>query len=360
MAEFILSPSMSLPIPVVSVAPGPDYAQFIDNCLTIVDGHTHAFGSGVPVTPAGLNISTDLSMQLNNLTAVRTVRFSPQLSPISAVSPDLGILYESGVDLWYNDGLGNQVRITASGGVAGSPGSISNLTSPASASYSAGSQTFIWQSNVNTAANMDMGSIILRDISASSFGVTISPPIALANDYSLTLPAALPGSTSFLTVDNSGNIGASISAVNPFISTNNIQDGAVTLAKTAAPNMVISPSSGALLITAIANVLSATITLTGRPVMISFQADGTTTFSNIFVNQGVLMFITRTGTPSANIGYYEIGSNTPGTFYGPSCINTYDLTGYVGTVTYTLAMAPSASGGYSFGLNQVVMVVREL
>lgn len=200
------SPNMSLPIPSVGQEPGPQYATDVNNCLTIVDSHNHNPGSGVQVTTSGLNINADLSFQNNNLTLARSVRFQPQGSPLATAS-DLGCLYESGVDLYYNDGLGNQIRITSGGAITGTPGSISGLVPPASASYNTGSGTFIWQSNVNASANMDFASAIFRNMTSGSFGVTVSAPAALGSNYSLVLPT-IPGATNFISLDTSGNLAA--------------------------------------------------------------------------------------------------------------------------------------------------------
>lgn len=204
MADFNNSTNMSLPIPTVGTAPGPTWATLLDSCLTILDSHSHVAGSGVPITPAALNINADLAMNSQNLTAARSVRFTPQTSPL-ALAPDLGCLYESGVDLYYNDGNGSQIRITQSGSVAGAAGTITGLPSgTASASYVAG--TFVWQAATNTAANMDFGSAVMRNTSPNStYSLTLSPPAALAVNYALTLPA-LPVSTRILSLTSSGII----------------------------------------------------------------------------------------------------------------------------------------------------------
>ncbi len=196
---------MNLVISTVAVAPGPDWANNTNADLSIIDGHDHSVGKGVQISPAGLNISSDLPFLGNNATGLRSVRFNPQGSPISGVA-DLGALSVSGVDLYYNDVSGNQIRITASGGVAGSPGSIGSLTPPASVTYVSGNQTFVFQSNVNTPANLDGGSVILRNITANSKGLTLSPPNAMGADYAITLPA-LPATTSYVTIDNAGSEG---------------------------------------------------------------------------------------------------------------------------------------------------------
>lgn len=200
----ITSTSMSLPVPVVGVEPGPQYATDVNNCLNIIDGHNHTPGYGVQVPPAGLNINADLPINNNNLTSIRSVRFQSQSAAL-ALSTDIGCLYEVVNDLFYNDGNGISIRITQSGGLAGTPGSISNLTPPASASYVAGSSTFVFQSNTNTPANIDGASFVLRNLTANSKGLTLSPPNAMGADYTLVLPS-LPATNSVVTLDTSGNM----------------------------------------------------------------------------------------------------------------------------------------------------------
>lgn len=200
-----LSPNMSLILPTVGQEPSPTWAQDLNASLTLVDQHNHTTGNGVPITPAGLNINTNLDLQSNNLINVRSTRHVAQGSPLS-LPTDLNCFYVSGVDAYYNDGNGNQVRLTQSGSIAGTSGSIGGLTSPASATYVAGSQTFVWQSAASTAANMDAGSYIFRNLTVSSNGITIATPSALSSNFTLTLPTALPATLSFLQVDNSGNM----------------------------------------------------------------------------------------------------------------------------------------------------------
>jgi hypothetical protein len=201
-----ISPNMSLPVPITGQEPGPTYANDVNNCFSILDGHNHSPGSGVQITPAGININADLPFHSNNAISLRSSRFSPQLAPLSGAQ-DLGCLYESGVDLWYNDGAGNQIRLTSGGAIVGTAGSISGLVPPASASYNSGTSTFVWQSGVTIPANMDFGSAIFRNITAGSHGVTVSAPAALGSDYTITLPT-LPGATNFVSLDSSGNLAA--------------------------------------------------------------------------------------------------------------------------------------------------------
>ena len=210
MANTTISPNMNLIVPVVGTDPGPDWANNINASLQIIDQHNHSSGSGVQITPAGLNISSDLSIQSNNLIAVRSLRLNSQASTLS-LPADLGCIYESGVDLYYNDGSGNKIRLTQSGSVAGSAGSITGLPSgTASAVYSGG--TFTFQSATNTSAVIDGQSIILRNNLANSKGLTLSPPNAMAANYTVTLPALPASATSIVTIDTSGNMAATINS----------------------------------------------------------------------------------------------------------------------------------------------------
>lgn len=202
---------MSLPVPTVSVDPGPDWANNINASLSILDGHNHGAGSGVQITPAGININSDLSFSNNNATVLRSTRFDPQTTALS-LATDIGCLYEVGVDLYYNDGVGNQIRITQSGSVSGASGTITGLPSgTASASYSAG--TFTFQGATSTPATMAVGPLVVGNPVASSKTVTISPNNSIASNYNFVLPAALPAALNYMTLDNSGNVAFNTSGV---------------------------------------------------------------------------------------------------------------------------------------------------
>ena len=197
---------MNLPVPVPSVDPGPDYALNLNACMDILDQHDHTNGNGQQVPVAGININANLPFNGHNAITLRSARLQSQPAPL-ALGNDLSCVYSVLGDLYYNDADGNQIRITQSGAVVGSPGTISGLVSPASATYVSSNQTFVWQSDVDTGANMDLASLILRNMTANSFGLTLEPPNAMAADYTLTLPE-LPGVTKIMALDASGNMTA--------------------------------------------------------------------------------------------------------------------------------------------------------
>lgn len=230
--SFTTSPNMSLIIPGVGSEDGPDYAYDVNASLTLVDQHDHSAGKGVQITPAGMNINDDLDFDGNFAQNVAGVILDPQ-----GTTPDINTIYQFGNDLYFVDGVGNDVRLTLSGAVAGTPGSISNLVSPASASYSSVTGTFIWQSDISTPANMDCGSVILREVLASANGITLKSPASLAGSYDLTMPAALPVAQKFATISNAGAIAADWVVDNSTIevSTNSVRvkDLGITAAKMA-------------------------------------------------------------------------------------------------------------------------------
>lgn len=234
MATENISPNMNMPVPVAGETPGPNYADDEIACYNIIDAHDHTSGSGVLITPSALNINSDLPFGGNNQTNVKSTRYSAQSVALVGAS-DLDCVYVVGVDLYYNDGNGNNVRITQGGNVAGSTGSISGLSAPASASFNSGTATFIWQSAANIAANMDFRSAIFRNSGVSSFGLTLSAPTLSAN-YGIVLPS-LPVAARFLSIDAAGNIGSTWNVDNSTIENSSgtiqVKDNGITNAKMA-------------------------------------------------------------------------------------------------------------------------------
>lgn len=253
------TPNMSLPVPGVGVTPGPAFATDVNACMAILDQHNHSAGSGVAITPTGLNISSDLSFLGNNATVMRSSRYSPQAA--FTLPADIGAVYVSGVDLYFRDINGTNIRMTASGGVAGTPGSIANLVAPASATYVSGSSTFVWQSNTLTPANLDAASILLRNLSASSNALTLNPPSAMGSNFSITLPN-LPVSTMLMTLDSSGNMGANVDVDNSTLEISSgilrVKDAGITGAKIASATITGSNIAAATITGS--NIDTATVT----------------------------------------------------------------------------------------------------
>jgi hypothetical protein len=95
---------------------GPGYAQNISADLYLIDAHDHSSGKGTQVQPAGLNISSDLTFNQHNATNLRSTRFTSQPTAING-SGDVSALYVKNGDLWYVNGLSQQVQITSAAAV---------------------------------------------------------------------------------------------------------------------------------------------------------------------------------------------------------------------------------------------------
>lgn len=276
-----VTPNMGMDLPVVSTTLGPTWATMLDAALDVVDAHDHTSGKGAQLPTAALDLDADLPFNGYNATLLRSTRYSDQGAAL-ALATDLRCLYASGGELYYNDGNGTAVQITSNGAVLAGNGSIGGLPSgTAGVSFNSATGTYTFVQATNEAAPIDVGPVIIRTTDASSNGVTLNAPAALAADYDLTLPGSLPGVTSFLTLSSAGAI-ASGPALSAGIDTVNLANGAVTREKMEAVGQQISSSSTfstastvAIAVTtangATAN-LSVTLTTSGRPVVIGLAS----------------------------------------------------------------------------------------
>jgi hypothetical protein len=340
--SFVLSPNMNLSIPTVGQEPGPQYAFDVNSSLTLVDQHDHSPGKGVQITPAGLNINAALNFNNNPATNLSASVYNAQtsLSTLQAV-------YVIAPDLYYNDGNGNVIRITA-GGIVNSTAS----TIPGE-SYSGG--TFIWvqtQSGLpTTPANFDIGSITLRpNTAATTNGVILGPPSSIASQYNIQLPgnpSALPG-TSFLTLDTLGNITA------PYPVANGIPQSSLQLRPSSdtavAGGLMQTPSSGTFSISTpginpVTN-LSGTLVTSGRPVMLTLNSDGSADPSFVASSassQEIILFRNGTAISTFSINEGQVGAGGWG--LPPSSFSVVDVV-TAGTYTYS-ASVKIASGSVS-------------
>lgn len=366
-----ISSNMNLVIPGVGTEPGPTYASDVNASLTLIDGHNHSSGSGVQITPAGININADLTIGSNNLISARSLRFAPQGSAISGPS-DLGCLYEVTNDLFYNDGLGNQIRLTQGGSIAGTSGSIANLVSPASASYVSISSTFVWQSAANTPANMDAASYVLRNLVANSKGLTLSPPAAMAADYSIVLPS-LPGSTQAVNIDSSGNMGTitydaigqamTSTGANAIAATRTRATGTTVgaggVATGAGVSMVYSSTSVSAAQSAI------TITTSGRPLYMSLKATsagahiGAQSTASTTAETSWYFYVAGSAVATQILNPNATGlSQTHSLFVPPSIVNfIHPIAAGTYTVDFRVAVG---TAGVDAVISTVALIVYEL
>lgn len=233
------TPLMLLVLPDPTITTGPEWATLLNQAINVIDNHDHSSGKGAKITPSGLNVNEQLPMNDNDLIDARSLRVSQQPSPI-ADPADLRALYAVGDELYYNDGSGNQIQLTSSGGLnAASVGGIGGDygVSTALVSYNSVNSTYVFEQNTGIPGNIDIGNLIIREAVSGANGITLRSPTSLASGYNITLPAGLPASKLPLLLDASGNATAELLATSQIsdssITTSKINNLAVTTAKLA-------------------------------------------------------------------------------------------------------------------------------
>lgn len=201
-----ISPNMNLTVPTVGQELGPAWANDINADLSVIDGHNHSAGSGVPINPGGISINSDLPFGSNNATQLRAARFTAQASPIPNSGSDVGEIYVSGNELYYNDVTGgNQVQLTTNGSVNATSSGIASGT--ASAAFSAG--VLLVKSNSTSGANVEMQSAVLTNSGNLTNTLTLQAP-TLTTSLTETLPNPPASTTSIMQMDTSGNMSANL------------------------------------------------------------------------------------------------------------------------------------------------------
>lgn len=208
-------------IPVVGVTTGPTFAVQINAAIAEIRATVDA-----KVTPAGIDINADLSF-LSGITRfaatdVERIAFDNKGAPIAAATFPTAV-FVSGGDLFFNDASARQVQITAGGAVnVSTTGGITGAgygTGGVELNYDSGTNSYRFRSGVGTDsfAAIECDDVILRDGSGNTCRF-VAP--AMAANYTLTVPAAVPGSTSLIQMDAAGALTASNAlAVNQSITT---------------------------------------------------------------------------------------------------------------------------------------------
>lgn len=339
------TPNMNLTLPLVSQTPGPTWASQINGDLTLIDSHDHTFGKGAPITPAAININTDLDFNSHSAIGLQSLQLEDQLS---LTTPNT--IYSVGGNLYFNDGTSTVIPITTGGSVAGSSGTITGLPSgTASASFNAG--TFTFDQSTNTGAIISAATLKVRTTTTSTSSVDITNPSSLAN-YVLNLPAGLPATTSFVTATVSGSTAQLVFST---------QTGYVTRTMQAAVGQQINANTSSVLTTSTTfdNLLSSiTITTTGRPVVIGLTADSAANVGSILFSRlsggtdgaGDLGLAVNSTTATVGLQKFEFAFNASNNFRYP--LSSYYVFWTPSAGTYTIQLKGrviAAAGNYGAG-----------
>lgn len=265
------TPNMNLSLPTVSTTVGPAWASQLNSAIGTagdgIDGHDHTSGKGVPVPPSGIDITSALTFQNQDATNLRSTRFYSQSEAFSDAT-DVGCCYVLDADLYYIDTAGNSIRITENGAISSASfGGISGLSAPASAAFSV--DTFTFKSDTNKYATMATGTLLIRKSGETSPNfIQVQPPASLASSYAITLPPAIPAAASFVTMDNGGAMATSIATSQGIT---RAMQAAVGQQVSSVATQTVSAPAGAW--TSVTNAVIASMSITGRPVMLTCIAD---------------------------------------------------------------------------------------
>lgn len=232
----------------------------INASLDAIDLHNHTTGAGVQIPAGGLNLTTDLTLNGTcALTNAKALAFTTQAS--YTVSKSLWVKTSDG-ELYWRNASGTDVKMTSGGtlNVAIVGGIVGDYAAASAAVYyddSAQAYRFLEAApSPNSWSRVQCGDLDLYEhASGIANRVRIASPTGLAASYALTLPAALPGSTSILQVSSAGAITASNTIANAVA-----MSASLTVGTTLGVTGLITASAG---LTASANQ-DVTISGTGR------------------------------------------------------------------------------------------------
>jgi hypothetical protein len=158
---------------------------------------------------ASVEIDGDLSWNAYEQHDVGAVQLSNLTGTLTGAT-NVRKLYVANGDWYVNDGSGNVVRLTSGGALdvtsAGGIGGDYGGGNPAQFVYTDASNKFVATTDPGISADIDVGSVIIRERVSSANGITIASPSSLAAAYGITLPGGLPASTSVTTMSSGGQM----------------------------------------------------------------------------------------------------------------------------------------------------------
>lgn len=280
-----------------------------------LDSHTHTPGDGSYITSAALQIDGSISFNNNQATQLNAVIFESQTVDVA----DKQGLYVKNGELVYRDQADNIVPITSAGGLAGTPGTIAGLVSPASASYDSLFGAFKFFADSNEYARLYSSDLVLSEFGVAGGFTTTLKVVGNTQNYSLTLPTAAPAAnTSFLF--NASGVATftpafkrGTTATNQVAlvsSTDNTQLNGLTLAN----NQILLGTAGTPVSGQLTNAyVSATAAIAGTKISPAFGAQQITGSSGMNISAGAVSFggnLSVTGTTTLSNDLSTTGNVT--------------------------------------------------
>lgn len=218
------SAQMSLTIPTLNGDPGV-WDTYLSASLETIDLHDHTTGKGVKVPSAGLNINADLTFAGYAATNLKAAAFTTQAS--YSTNSSLWVKTSDG-ELYWRNATGTDVKVTSGaslnlslvGGIAGDYAAAS-----ASLYYDDAAEAYRFLEAApapNDWSYVKAGGVdVYEHASGIANYVALRSPAALAATYTVTFPAAVPGSTQLVQVSSAGAMTFSNTVVNSLTMTAN-------------------------------------------------------------------------------------------------------------------------------------------
>lgn len=201
-------PTIPLTVPTVGGSSGA-WGTILSAALLAVDSHNHlGVGSGgAQIVSAAININADLTFASFSATNLRSATFAAG----QAVTGVRKLYVGADTELyWNNSAAGAAIKITdgTSLNVAGFIGGIGgDYTAVAAAlNYDDSAKRYTLRNGGGTTwARVAAGEVRIHEhASTSSIYVALAAPAGIASPYTLTFPAAVPGSTQLAQVSSAG------------------------------------------------------------------------------------------------------------------------------------------------------------
>lgn len=366
-----ITPNMNLTLPTVSQTTGPSWANQINTDLTVIDGHNHGPGSGVPIPSSGLNINDDVGFGTHSAVGLTSTQYVNQIAPTAGCA-----VYALNGELYYNDSSAYPIQITSNGSVVGPPGQWTNLAPPAVAGYGVGTGTFYFQSNALTFGTLQSAALTLISTTSSQpVSVTVSPSTAT---YTLTLPTVAPAQVgSLLSSSNTGSMSwvtagatmsitsSTINVANNGITSTQISNNAITQTKLESKSAAYSALTNALTVNGPASTVVKQLAtqnyVAGRPVYICLTGlfnDGSTPSAVSCSAVGsVYLYLLVTQPNSVNTHF----SFTPLTTYSTALPTVCGMFNVAVTGSHTISLiCYIPSSGSSLVINNVAIQAFQL
>lgn len=117
---------MNLSLPTVGVTIGPEWATELNDAIEVIEDHDHSTGKGAKIPSIGLNINADLEFNSNRAVELKSSKFTDQTVSLTGATHTSSI-YSLNGDLYWTNGAGTAVQITAGSVLPTTPGTVSNL-----------------------------------------------------------------------------------------------------------------------------------------------------------------------------------------------------------------------------------------